>query len=121
MKRIFIFLLLTLFSVQFYAQKELITEKDLIVERATKELNEMMANAESDLVKFASENKIKGEYIFDITIHGKGQVLTVFMVSSDASDVKTQNMVKDKIRTLHFNFKMPKDKSYKFQYTFDFK
>jgi hypothetical protein len=72
------------------------------------------------LKEWAVKNNVKGEYIMDITIHEKGKVLSVFAVSNDTDDIKMQNRVKDVIRTLSFNIKMPKKKTYKFQYTFNF-
>ena len=103
-----------------YAQKKpLITERDAIIAEAKKELDATMASPESKLKKFIVKNAIRGEYIFDITIAEKGKVITVFAVSSDADNIKMQNQLKDQVKLLLFNFKMPKDKSYKFQYTFN--
>jgi hypothetical protein len=122
MKKSLMFLLLLLVSVTVSAQKKaLITEKDLIIDEAKKELVQTLANPESDFMKVISEKKVTGEYVFDITICEKGQVLSVFVVSSNTSDIKMQNLVKDLVKALEFNFKMPKGKSYKFQYTFNFK
>lgn len=121
MKRLLVFLFLLLFSVSTFPQKKvLITEKDQIIEEAKKELSQTLANPESDFMKVITEKKVTGEYVFDITICEKGQVLSVFVVSSNASDVKMQNQVKDLVKAYEFYFKMPKGKSYKFQYTFKF-
>ena len=122
MKKPIIILFLLVLSVAVFAQKKvLISEKDQVIEEAKKELDQTLANPESDFMKAVVKYKIIGEYIFDITICEKGQVLSVFVVSSDADDVKMQNQVKDLVKALEFNFKMLKDKSYKFQYTFNFK
>lgn len=117
---IFLFLLTNIAISAVSQKKELITEKEAIITEAKKELDETIKNPESKLMLLVKENKVTGEFIFDITIHGKGEVLSVFVVSSDADDVKMQNMVKDWVKALEFNFKMPKDKSFKFQYTFNF-
>ena len=120
MKHLIFTMLATLVFTGSYAQKkQLITEKADIVAQAKKELDATMANPESKLRKYILKNQIKGEFIFDITIAEKGTVLTVFAVSSDADDIKKQNLLKDGVKALVFNFKMPKDKSYKFQYTFN--
>lgn len=116
------FLFLLIFSVSASAQKKvLIAEKDQVIEEAKKELDQTLANPESDFMKVVTEKKVTGVYVFDITICEKGKVLSVFVVSSNASDVKMQNQVKDLVKAFDFNFKMPKGKSYKFQYTFNFK
>lgn len=122
MKSSLMFLFLLVFSLSASAQKKvLIIEKDLIIEEAKKELDQILANPESDFMKVITEKKVTGVYVFDITICEKGQVLSVFVVSGNTNDVKMQNQVKDLVKALEFNFKMPKGKSYKFQYTFNFK
>jgi hypothetical protein len=121
MKNTLILLLMIAATFTSSAQKmPFLQEKNEIIEEAKKELDAMIANPESDFMKKITESKISGEYVFDITIEGKGKVLSVFVVSSDADEIKQQNYVKDLVRAIQFNFKMPKDKSYKFQYTFNF-
>ena len=113
-------LILVLFSEKSFSQKKLIPEYDAVVAAAKAELDTMMQLGRAlqlEAVKF----NVKGEYVIDLTIYDKGKVLSVFMVSSDAGDVKMQNSAKDLIRRVEFNFKVPKDKTYKFQYTFVFK
>jgi len=122
MKRSLMFLFLLILSVFASAQKKvLIAEKDQIIEEAKKELDQTLANPGSAFMKVITEKKVTGVYVFDITICEKGQVLSVFVVSSDARDVTMQNQVNDLVKAHEFNFKMPKGKSYKFQYTFNFK
>ena len=57
----------------------------------------------------------------DITIHEKGKVATVFVVSNKGGAIKQQNLVKDFVKEFRLSFKMPKGKDYKFQYIFKFK
>lgn len=104
----------------FCQKKKLIQEYDQVVAQAKAELDSLMAPGSGFLQQAAKQN-IKGEYILDITVYDKGQVLSVFMVSSDADDIKMQNRAKDLVRTIVFGFKVPRDKTYKFQYTFQFK
>lgn len=120
MKKFFFILFAVLFVANSYAQKKpLLIEKAQIDAEARKELANTLADPESKLKKFIIKNTIKGEFIFDITIEEKGKVVTVFAVSSDADNIKMQNMLKDQLKLLTFNFKMPRDKSYKFQYIFN--
>lgn len=119
--RVIPFLIFILFfSIQSQGQKRLIQEYNQVVEAAKAELDSMMKQAGS-LQTEAKEVNVKGEYILDVTIHEKGKVLSVYMVSSDADDVKMQNRAKDLVRRVEFGFKVPKGKTYKFQYTFSFK
>jgi len=111
------FLLLTALSAP--AQKKSLYVYDEVVAQAKLELDSSMQYG--ILKEWGMKNNVKGEYIMDITIHEKGKVLSVFVISSDADDVKMQNSVKDIIRTVVFNIKMPKGKTYKFQYTFNFR
>ena len=111
------FLLITGFAAS--AQKKSLYEYDDVVAEAKSELDSAMKYG--TLKEWVVKNNIKGEYILDITIHEKGKVLSVFAVSNDTDDIKMQNKVKDIIRTILFNIKMPKGKTYKFQYTFTFR
>lgn len=104
----------------FCQKKKLLQEYDHVVSQAKAELDSLMTPGTAFLQQAAKQN-IKGEYILDITVHDKGQVLSVFMVSSDADDIKMQNRAKDLVRAIVFGFKVPRDKTYKFQYTFQFK
>jgi hypothetical protein len=115
---LFVFGFLTLAS--FGQKKVLIESKDKIIEQATKELDAAMQPPEGTLYLWKIENNIKGEYIIDITIREKGDIASVFMAGSEGTDIKMQNLVKDKIRLFEFSFKMPKGKTYKFQYIFKF-
>lgn len=103
-----------------FSQRNLISDYDKVIAEAKSELDSLMMQ-HGVLQLEAAKRNLKGEYIIDITIHEKGQVLSVFMVSSDADNVKMQNAVKDLVRGVTFAFKMPKGKNYKFQYTFNFK
>jgi hypothetical protein len=105
-------------GVSAAAQKKTLYLYEEVVAQAKLELDSSMKYGA--LKEWAVKNNIRGEYIMDITIHEKGKVLSVFAVSSDADDIKIQNRVKDMIRTLEFNIKMPKKKTYKFQYIFNF-
>ena len=119
--RITVLLVLIFFTIATFAQKKVLIEsKEDIIEQATKELTEAMQPPEGSLYLWKVENSIKGEYIIDITIREKGDIASVFMAGSEGSDIKMQNLVKDRIRLFEFSFKMPKGKTYKFQYIFKF-
>lgn len=102
------------------AQRNVLNDFSQVTQRAKYELDSIMQSG-SKLQLQAAKNKIKGEFLVDITIHEKGKVLSVYMVSSDVEDIKFQNSAKDLIRAIKFGFKMPKKKTYKFQYNFIFK
>lgn len=119
--RITFIAVIAMLALQSFAQKKVLIEsKEEIIEQATKELNNAMQPPEGELYLWNVENNIKGEYIIDITIREKGDIASVFMAGSDGADIKMQNMVKDRIRLFEFSFKMPKGKTYKFQYIFKF-
>lgn len=102
----------------FAQQKPLITDAELVKAQGISEIEFSLGNPEGELYRFITANQITGTYIFDITVRGKGLVATVFAVNSNENDVKKQNLLKDKILSYKFNFRMPKGKMYKFQYTF---
>ncbi len=109
-----------LFSNTFLAQaqkKPFYNEEEQVIEAAYNTLEQEMKNGE--LLEWAKEQGIKGAYTFNITIRGKGEVATVSVVKREG-EINDQNILKDYIKTMRFPFKMPKDKSYKFQYEFKF-
>lgn len=109
---------LLLMGIAAHGQKKSLYLYEEVVAEAKLELDSSMLNG--TLKEWAVKNNVKGEYIMNVTIHEKGKVLSVFAVSSDIDDIKMQNRVKDAIRTVVFNIKMPKGKTYKFQYVFNF-
>ena len=101
-------------------KKELIEDKDLIIERAKAELDQAMIAPEGSIYLYTLKNPIKGEYTFDISINDKSMVTSIFFVESKDGTIDAQNRFKSFLMTFKFNFKVPKGKSYKFRHTFIF-
>jgi hypothetical protein len=121
MKRLLLLVLLIMLGISSFSQKkELIEDKDLIIERANAELDQAMAPPEGSIYLYSLKNPIKGEYTFDISIWEKGTVTSIFVVESKNGTIDAQNRFKSFLMNYTFNFKMPKGKSYKFRHTFVF-
>lgn len=111
-----LFLLANTLLVQ--AQKKpFYNEEEQVIEAAYQALEQEMQS--EDMLEWAKERAIAGSYTFNITIRGKGEVATVSVVEREG-EINHQNALKDYIKSMRFPFKMPKDKSYKFQYEFKF-
>lgn len=96
----------------FYnTQEEVIEAAYLAMENSLK--------PEGYLNKKSLQYNWKGEYSFNITLRGKGEVATV-SVAKSGDDIKTQNHIKNVLKGMKFPFKMPKEESYKFNYKFNF-
>jgi len=109
-------------SITAFSQKRATIEtKYEVIEAAKMEFNQAMQAPQGEFYLFKQENNITGEYTIDITIHEKGKVATVFVVSNKGGTIKQQNLVKDFVKEFRLSFKMPKGKDYKFQYIFKFK
>jgi len=121
MKKLFLIVLIGLFTANLYAQKKvLIEDQQQIVETAKAELDKAMESPEGEIYLFAEKYNIKGLFEFSITIHEKGKVASVFVRKNEGGSISSQNMLKDYIMEYRFNFKMPKGNDYKFDYTFQF-
>lgn len=121
MKKTSLLILLIMLGLSSFSQKkELIEDKDLVIERAKAELDLAMTAPEGSIYLYALKNPIKGEYTFDISIWEKGTVTSIFVVESKNGTIDAQNRFKSFLMGYSFNFKMPKGKSYKFRYTFLF-
>ncbi len=92
------------------------SDNEVVINEAKGQLEKLASDA-GELREFSNKNKIKGKFVFDLTLVGKGKVITVFMVSSDV-EVKDQNLIKNKLTELQFpNIKIPKNERVKFRYT----
>lgn len=120
MKTIFTSVLLFV-ALAIQAQKiELLELTEDVVKQASLELEQAMSSPEGSLYKFAQKYHISGEYTMQLTLRNKGQVVSVFVQDKKDGNIASQNRLKDKLLDFQFSFKMPKNKDYKFSYTFKF-
>ncbi len=118
-KFIFSVILFNCISICVFSQsRPLISDNAEIMKEANIEIDSSMKSGY--LHEMAMKYNIKGEYVMNVTLFEKGKVLSVFVVKSDTGDVKQQNLVKDIVKQLEFNFKLPKGKTCKFERTFKF-
>jgi hypothetical protein len=118
--KFFFVLLVFLSSVSLNAQSTAEVNKEAIITDARKQLVAMSA-PEGDLYEFVTKNHIKGEFVVDLTLVGKGKIVTVFMVSSNVETVQTQNQLKSKLMEIGFeNIKIAKNVRIKFRHTLTF-
>ncbi|MHC1774828.1 MAG: hypothetical protein AB9834_05370 [Lentimicrobium sp.] len=120
MKHIITATLILIGIVAFGQKKQMVEYTDNIVVKAIAELDSASASPEGVIFEKVTEAGIKGQYVFDITIREKGFVATVFVVNDGENPIPMQNRLKDIIKAYRFSFKVPKGKSYKFQYEFNF-
>ena len=121
MKKILITLLILTSGISLKAQKpEILELKEEVIKQATLELDQAMTPPEGALYKFGQKYKISGEYTLQLTLRNKGQVVSVFVADKKDGNIPSQNSLKDKMLDFKFSFKMPKNKDYKFSYTFKF-
>lgn len=121
MKKIIIIILILTSGICLKAQKpELLELKEEVVKQASFELDQAMTSPEGSLYKFGQKYHISGEYTLQLTLRNKGQVVSVFVADKKDGNIPSQNSLKDKIMNFQFSFKMPKNKDYKFSYTFKF-
>jgi hypothetical protein len=120
-KRHLLFALFCLASVLLNAQKPPVaTTKDDVIKEVQRQLAEL-STGEGKLAVYCAENNVKGEFVMDLTIQGKGKLLTIYMVSSSVEDIKYQNMLKNKLSEFYFvNIKLPKNERVKFRHTLTF-
>jgi hypothetical protein len=121
MKKFIVIMLILASGICLKAQKpELLEIKEEVVKQATLELDQAMTSPDGALYKFGQKYKVSGEYTLQLTIRNKGQVVSVFVADKKEDNIPSQNSLKDKIMDFQFSFKMPKNKDYKFSYTFKF-
>lgn len=121
MKKTSLLILFILLGICAFSQKkELLEDKDLIIERAKAELDLAMTPPEGSIYLYTLKNPIQGEYTFDISFNDKNIVTSIYVVASKDGTIDAQNRFKSYLMTFKFNFKVPKGKSFKFRHTFIF-
>ena len=120
MRTILLVILITVSAATYSQKKRLIEKHDEVVEAAILEIENSMQGPEGGLFLLKTENEISGTYTMDIQLYEKGKVASVFCKSKENAQIKSQTLIKDFIKAYKFNFKMPKGKKYKFEYTFNF-
>lgn len=121
MNRILLVFLLSTIGFSSIAQKkELIEDKDLIIERAQADIDLAMKAPEGSIYLYTLKNPIKGEYTFDISFNDKSIVTSIFVVENKNGTIDAQNRFKSFLMNFKFSFKVPKGKSYKFRHSFVF-
>ena len=120
MKTLVTFLFISMTISSFSQKKPLIERYEEVVKTATASLDEAMKGPDGVLFQVKTEIGLTGIYDFDITLHEKGEVATVFVNSREGGNIKMQNYLKDYLKDMKFGFKMPKGKDYKFNYVFNF-
>lgn len=92
-----------------------------IVEEIKAQLATMASKPLMELIEFCKKKEIVGDFVVDLTVEGKGKIVTVFMVSTPEIEMPKKNALKDKLTQLSFdNIKMPKKERVKLRYTFKF-
>ena len=95
-------------------------EKQAIITQARRQLV-ALSSPSGKLYETCSKKNVKGDFVVDLTIQGKGDVLTVFMVSSSTGVVNDQNFLKSQLAELRFeDIKIPKKERIKFRHTLTF-
>ena len=121
MKTIFLTAFLIASTLMLNAEnRPLLETKEEIIKQATLDLDNAMTAPEGGLFKFGKKYNIKGTYTFQLTIRDKGDIVSVFVVEQKEGNIAAQNKLKDAVFDYRLSFKMPKNKDYKFNYTFKF-
>lgn len=81
----------------------------------------LLSSPEGEIFAFCVKNQIKGEFEMDITMQGKGEIISVFMVASNVDDIRARNLLKDKIIKIRMKeIRIPKNERIKFRQTLTF-
>jgi hypothetical protein len=117
--RTIITLLLACMAFTSYAQKkELVEDKETIMTRAAQALDASMQPGGFLHAEVVKENLI-GRYVLQVSFRDKGDISSVFVVSAEAHDQRSQNRFKDLVHFSEMPFKMPKGRQYRIEHTFD--
>lgn len=118
--RILLFVLLAVMTAPaLHAQKkELLEDKATILARAQESLAAALEPGTKLHATILKENLI-GKYVLQVSFKEKGAISSVFVVSAEDHDIRSQNRFKDLIHFHQLPFKMPKGRQYRIEHTFD--
>jgi len=112
-------LLLVCLSTSLLAQKkELLDDKVTIMARAAQALDASLQPG-TDLHDAIVKENLIGNYVLQVSIREKGDISSVFVVSAEAHDQRSQNRFKDLVHFMEMPFKMPKGRQYRIEHAFD--
>ncbi len=119
MKHWITLLLLVCVGSQAVAQKkELLSDKETIMARAAQALDASLQPG-TELNQAIVKEDLIGKYVLQVSFREKGDISSVFVVSAEAHDQRSQNRFKDLVHFMEMPFKMPKGQQYRIDHTFD--
>lgn len=106
-------------ELPFHTFNQINADEEAVINIAKQQLDSLTYS--DDFKKKLGDVKLSGIYNFDITLIKKGQVVTVFSVTDEATDIKSYNFLLEYIKKFKFEgVKIEKDKRIKFNYEFYF-
>ncbi len=119
MKNVLALLCCALISMSALAQKkELLVDKAEILTAAATSFDALLKPG-SQVYTAVLKEGLKGRYVLEVSFRDKGDISSVFVVSTEDSDIRSQNRFKDLIHGCKMPFKMPKGRQYRLEHTFD--
>lgn len=119
MKHLTVLLSALLIGTATMAQKkELLEDKETILIRAAEALTASLQPGTEMHEAIVKEGLI-GRYVLQVSFRDKGDISSVFVVSAEGHDIRSQNRFKDLIHLSEMPFKMPKGRQYRIEHTFD--
>ena len=122
MKQLYLFtVVLFLFvSTPVFAQKQVLTDEELVSEMVTKELDEIFQSKDFLKQKDKKFKDVKGTIVTDIGVIQSGKVSTFFKVDSEINNPMFTNFLSEYVLDHKFYFKLQKQQRYKVRYTVTF-
>jgi hypothetical protein len=122
MKQLYLFtVVLFLFvSTPVFAQKQVLTDEELVSEMVTKELDEIFQSKDFLKQKDKKFRDVKGTIVTDIGVIQSGKVSTFFKVDSEINNPMFTNFLSEYVLDHKFYFKLQKQQRYKVRYSITF-
>jgi len=113
-------IMVCLFLAQYtYGQKmELVEDKEVILKRVAEAFDAFLEPGAA-LHEAVLEEKLIGRYVLQVSFKDKGDITSVFVVSAEAHDIRSQNRIKDLVHMSRLPFKTPKGRQYRLEHIFD--
>jgi len=118
--KMILLILLIGFSVPAVAQRQVLTDEEVVSEEVTKEIDAVFKSEDFQKRKTKKYAEVSGTMVVDIGVVQNGKVSSFFKVDSDIKNIDFINFMSDYILNHKFNFKLQKQQRYKIRYTAQF-
>lgn len=112
-----LFSVLILLSAIACTRKPMVHTEAELREKMTNELNNSLRHGNFGL--FVKKNDIHGTFVYDFTVHKRGQILQIHLIEASNANIAQQQLLTSYLNGYIFGFKMPRKEKMDIRFTLE--